>query len=294
MSTEYDIAISQLHKKRQTDKNFICPCHDDKEGSLSIHCGENGKVLINCFAGCSFNDIVKKLDLRPDKTNDTPIIINTYDYTNEAGELQYQVVRYHPKSFKQRRPDGNDWIWNLNGITPTLYHLPEVLQAIKDCKTIWIVEGEKDVDNLRKAGQVATTINGGASSKWPPSLIPQFLNATVAIIPDSDEPGRKYAQYVANLLFGWCSSLKIVNLPLKDVSDYLDSGKTIDNLLNICHNTSEYIPSGIVTREEFNELRGLCIYTMRHLLWEKKESNKERTNTNYIYTSIIEDEKSNG
>lgn len=32
----------------------MCPCHEDQSPSLSIRLGPSGKVLIHCFAGCSF------------------------------------------------------------------------------------------------------------------------------------------------------------------------------------------------------------------------------------------------
>lgn len=276
---EIDVALSRLEGVRKIAGGWQakCPCHDDKHQSLSVAEKDN-KIMLYCHAGCQFNDIIKALDLLPDRTSDTPIITNTYDYTDSDGNLLYQVVRYHPKSFRQRRPDPDhrgEWLWNLNGITPTLYKLPETLQGIANHQLIFIVEGEKDADNLHHAGQIATTINGGASSKWPPELIPQFLGARVVIIPDNDEPGRKYANYVGNLLYGWCSSLKIVTLPVKDVSDYLDSGKTIDNLLNICHNTDEYIPSGVITRDEFNSWRGVNQYLWKLLLKQKHYKNKK-------------------
>ena len=41
-------------------------------------------------------------------------IVATYDYTDGDGKLLYQVLRYDPKDFRQRRPDGNGgWIWKL-------------------------------------------------------------------------------------------------------------------------------------------------------------------------------------
>jgi len=65
------------------------------------------------------------------------------------------VVRYNPKGFSQRRPDGNnDWIWNMKGITPVPYRLPEIIQSIEP---VMIVEEEKDVENLRRMGFTATT-----------------------------------------------------------------------------------------------------------------------------------------
>lgn len=35
----------------------MCPCHEDQNPSLSIRLGPSGKVLIHCFAGCSFASV---------------------------------------------------------------------------------------------------------------------------------------------------------------------------------------------------------------------------------------------
>jgi hypothetical protein len=37
-----------------------------------------------------------------------------YDYVSRDGEVLYQVVRYEPKDFRQRRPYCDDWAWGLN------------------------------------------------------------------------------------------------------------------------------------------------------------------------------------
>src|SRR5712692_7974015 len=92
-----------------------CPAHEDKKPSLSIH-ERDGKILLHCHAGCATEKIVatagfKICDLF---TEGKPRrgIAATYDYTNERGDLMFQVVRLVPKSFKQRRPDGRGrWIW---------------------------------------------------------------------------------------------------------------------------------------------------------------------------------------
>jgi DnaB-like helicase C terminal domain len=86
--------------------------------------------------------------LKPDAGNACPEIVATYDYTNENGQLVFQVVRYEPKTFKQRRPDGNGgWIWGLNGIERVLYNLPKVLQA----QIIYVCFSE-DTEILTSAG----------------------------------------------------------------------------------------------------------------------------------------------
>ena len=73
-------------------------------------------------------------------------------------------MRYEPKDFSQRRPDGNGgWIWKnlFKDVKPILYRLPEVVNA----NEVLIVEGEKDCDNLSELGFVATTCPMGAK-KW--------------------------------------------------------------------------------------------------------------------------------
>ena len=47
-----------------------------------------------------------------------------YDYTDAGGTVLYQVLRYeNPKTFRQRRPGGNGWIWKLDE-RRVLYRLP--------------------------------------------------------------------------------------------------------------------------------------------------------------------------
>ena len=54
-------------------------------------------------------------------------IVQVYDYVDADGALLYQTVRYEPKDFRQRRPDGNGgWIWK-GPERPVPYRLPELL-----------------------------------------------------------------------------------------------------------------------------------------------------------------------
>lgn len=41
-----------------------CPAHEDKSPSLSIREKDDGKVLINCFAGCGAIDVLDALGLQ--------------------------------------------------------------------------------------------------------------------------------------------------------------------------------------------------------------------------------------
>ena len=40
-----------------------CPAHCDREPSLSIGLGEEGQILLNCFAGCPLDKIVEAMGI---------------------------------------------------------------------------------------------------------------------------------------------------------------------------------------------------------------------------------------
>jgi DNA primase len=128
-----------------------------------------------------------------------------------------------PKDFRQRQPGSNgNWIWNLKGIEPVLYRLPEVLKA----DFILICEGEKDADNLSDIGFTATTSPMGAK-KWRPGYNDSLKGKDVVLIPDNDNEGREHMARVAQSLNGNAKSLKWIDLPdlpsKGDVSDFITS-----------------------------------------------------------------------
>ncbi|MGE3699713.1 MAG: hypothetical protein AB7G08_13030, partial [Hyphomicrobiaceae bacterium] len=83
-------------------------------------------------------------------------VLERYDYRDEHGMLRYQVERFEPKRFRQRRlgPEGG-WVYNLNGVEALPYRLPEIVDAISLRRPIVIVEGEKDADALARHGIAA-------------------------------------------------------------------------------------------------------------------------------------------
>ncbi|CCF84135.1 AAA family ATPase [Nitrolancea hollandica] len=240
-----------LHSVRSNGSGFKarCPGHDDREASLSIHEGDDERILLKCFAGCEAPDIVDALGLtmadlypeRPESSNghrprQPRRIVATYPYYDETGELLYEAVRYEPKDFKQRRPDGvGGWAWNLQGVRRVLYRLPELLAASSG-RWVLVTEGEKDVDRLLSLGFVATTCPQGAG-KWRDEYSEALRGRYVAIIPDNDDPGRRHAEQVARSLYGVVTEVRIVTLPglpdKGDVSDWLDNGGTPEQLKRI-------------------------------------------------------------
>ena len=204
------------------------PAHEDRTASLGIGVGEDGRLLLHCFAGCALEAILRGLnfamtDLFPDREGRQ--IRAIYDYGDAERTLLRQVLRYEPKHFKQRRPDSTGgWIWNVEGVPDTLYRLPDIPRGATSC---FIVEGEKDVERLLALREEATT-NAGGAGKWRDAHTQQLVEAgvqAVVILPDQDEPGRRHAESVADSCHRAGLAVRVLALPglteKQDVSDWL-------------------------------------------------------------------------
>ena len=164
--------------------------------------------------------------------------IATYDYADAKGEFLFQVVRYEPKTFRQRRrvvkldgtSAGISWEYNIKGVSRVLYRLPNVMAA----DSILLVEGEKDVENLTKLGFVATCNPGGACNhpgKWLKNYTESLEGKRVAILPDNDTPGGKHAEIVVQAIRHRVKELRIVKVPTgKDASDWIAAGATRETI----------------------------------------------------------------
>ena len=153
-----------------------------------------------------------------------PQIVATYDYSDEAGKLLFQCVRYEPKDFRQRRlDDKGGWIWNMDGVRRVLYRLPEINKS----QTVCIAEGEKDVDNLRELGFTATTNPLGAK-KWRDEFSEVLRGKDVIIFGDEDKDGREHVKRVKKSLQGKANSITQIKFPGHDISDCIKSFPSLD------------------------------------------------------------------
>ena len=159
-------------------------------------------------------------------------VIATYDYRAEDGSLLFQVQRFEPKKFVQRRPNGDGWEYKVQGTRQGPYRLPELVASPLSA-SVYIVEGEKDADRLAALGLVATC-NAGGAGKWKSCYSEHLKDRTVILIPDNDDAGREHVQKVAKSLKGIAAHIRIMELPglpeKGDVSDWLDAGGTREQL----------------------------------------------------------------
>jgi ribosomal protein L37AE/L43A len=185
--------------------------------------------------------------------NDLGFIKATYDYCDESGKRLFQVLRFEPlnqpKTFRQRSGP-NQKKWSIKGVRLVLYRLPELIAATKAGETICIVEGEKDVETLRKHGLAATTNPMGAEIPWRPEYSEMLRDADVVICGDNDGPGRDHAQDVARSLCGVAKRVRVLDLAehwpeieeSDDVTDWFEAGHTREELLALMASAPEFEP----------------------------------------------------
>ena len=212
-----------------------CPAHQDSNPSLTVSRGDRQNIVLHCFAGCTPQSVLDALQLRWQDLADEPVTSEpvTYLYEDQNGLPLYRVVRTPDKKFWQQRLDlaSGEWVNGLGGLDRTLYRLPEVVAGIAERKVIWICEGEKDVDRLRRQGCIATCNSGGAG-KFTEQMADLLVGAQfVNIVADNDEPGQAHATRISELLTERSVSHDVW-LPLegKDVSDHLNRGHLLEQL----------------------------------------------------------------
>ncbi|QQS33997.1 MAG: AAA family ATPase [Acidobacteriota bacterium] len=248
-----DDLVSRFKNIRKLPNGFMvrCPAHADSTPSLSISEGVDGRLLLKCFAGCSNTSILAAIELqikdlfpasgnsqngRKAATSDASSFVRKikaiYPYFNADGTLLFENIRYEPKDFRQRRPDGNGgYVYNLQGVERVPYRLPELLSALRNPEPeIWFTEGERDADNLHSLGFMATSFKN-----WKPEFNRYIRGCHSVIFRDNDKVGLNQATEAARLIFEVARSVKMIDLfpgsPEfgQDVSVWIDN-KSADGL----------------------------------------------------------------
>lgn len=235
-----------------------CPIHEadgrSHQKSLTVREGDRVPVVVHCHAGCDSKALLNILGLHT--TPPTANIPTIYSYRTAEGHEVRQKLRYkrpgQPKDFRIRHQDAGRWVYKAGTGPAVLYRLPEVKAAIAGRNTIYCCEGEKDADRLIELGLTATTnIEGaaqpGQTPKWRRDYTEQLTGAAcVVLLPDNDPQGRAHMAHIGQQLIGKVQEIVVVDLgkldpELKakgDVSDWLDAGHTVEELLEQVARTS--------------------------------------------------------
>lgn len=223
--------------------NVRCPCHDDKEASLSISKGKIHETVLKCHANCNYIDILAEVGLTEnDLYNDSrtkqeknlltkieryvnKLIEAIYDYKDANGKYLYSKIRFVGKHIRYAVIDKKNDSFTMvkpKGVY-SLYNLPAAIKAIKKGYPVYITEGEKDVDTLKDLGFTAVT--AGSVSDWRSEFAHYFTGARVVILPDNDAPGLELKDKILKSLRAFAHSIKVVitsQAEHGDVTDYLE------------------------------------------------------------------------
>lgn len=184
-----------------------------------------------------------------------------YDYLDENGVLLFQVGRDAAKQFPVRFPTADPYNWRKtqradDRMVP--YRLPELIRSRKRGETVYVVEGEKDADNLFAFGYAATTTKGGTGAKkvWTTEFVSEFFGEAerVVVLCDNDEAGRKAGRERAILLCGVVADVRLIEaLPgvaqKGDISDWIaanpDDHEAFDKIVA---GTARFVPPVVPDR----------------------------------------------
>jgi transposase len=248
--------LPKLSGVRKGGNGYVarCPSHDDKHQSLSLS-ESDGRILINCFAGCTAKEIANKLGLSFSDLFDKRItkpgfytlghsenrinnvkhpswfvtapgkrIQTVYQYRDADGTLLYENVRFFPKDFRQRQFDAKGKaVWSLEGVKRVPYRLTQLIEC--GLSQVFLCEGEKDADALRDLGFTSSSFKS-----WREEFNHYILGKDVIIVSDHDLPGQKQAEEAARIAVKAAKTVKMLDLfaerelPEKngpDVSDYI-------------------------------------------------------------------------
>lgn len=264
--------IGRRVKLKRVGREFVglSPFSDEKTPSFTVndekqfyHCFSTGKhgdaiEFVRETEGLSFSDAVDKLASETGVTQAIPAkpktektgakkLVAEYIYRDRDGQPYHKVDRYEfdggGKTFTQYHWSVIDELWISGaGSNPSIpYNLPSIIAAHDD--PIWLVEGEKNADDLIALGLTATTARGG-STAFPttPDFAVWFDGATVYALPDNDEPGQKWLQRVKTAV-PHVVVVTIPGLPHKgDVSDWLAAGGTVEQLKRMAEYRHESEP----------------------------------------------------
>ena len=287
----------QIQKRYGDKAQARCPCHDDKQASLTITKGRRS-ALLHCHAGCNFEDIIqsvglKKQDLyfeeRPPGSSwrayvqgrEHKRIEAVYNYVSSAnGEYAFTKIRMQDKRMIYGVLCNNRFSYGLNGrhrkdLKSVYGDLKALNKAIAENNPVFIPEGEKDVDTLTKRGYTAITYGG--VNDWQSDFATLFKGAEIYILADNDEPGRKVANAILSDLKGIAKSVKVIvpvpDIPKADISDYFEAGHSNEEFERlIAENTAV---TDITTGDSVPKGTPLNLDDVRQMLMYKVEYDKD-------------------
>ena len=236
MSNPIDMVIAALEqtdcKPRKSGHGWTakCPSHEDRNPSLSVGVGTDGRALLTCHAGCSLSAVVSALGLTEcdlfeacatnnpngqpartagptwpsveaaiaDLTRTKGPLSASWTYRNVNDDPVGAVLRWDLDSGEKEilplARVGDGWSLKAMHASRPLYNLAGVMRTDR----VIVCEGEKAADAAISCGLVATTSPGGSNAAAKTDWLP-LTGKDFVILPDHDDAGEKYVDDVYDL-----------------------------------------------------------------------------------------------
>jgi len=255
----------QLGNAKKVNGQWLASCpvpghgrgNGDKNPSLSISEGPDGKALFHCHGGCDQGSVFSTMRERGflpelEGRNVEPLALikpitrqleQEWHYSDEEG-----VTLFIKQRFRTADAKGKDYKLikvdeagrrhaTLGDARIVPYKLPELRDAVSKGRYVYLTEGEKAADAIISLGSVATSSHAG-SGTWPDAITEYFAGANVVILPDNDTPGWKYAKKAAAKLLPVAKSIRVVDLGGEEQGDdayewIYSQGKTRQDLADL-------------------------------------------------------------
>lgn len=266
---------------------------------LGLHLDFENKKTNNKLEGF-LNFIRERLNIYKNSKGEEHFLEDFYIYLDEEKKPIYLKIKYRNKINKSKKYfSTKSLIENEKGYKygtsedfdkskKVLYNLPDVVKAIQRDEWIFFVEGEKDADTLKNLHLNATTIY---TKRWNEEYSNTLKNAKVAFIGDSGKAGEEFKDFVTDHLKKCCKSLKIINLPgldkigdgkNKDVTDWLESGKSKDELFKLLKQSLDLLNKFELQQDD----KGIYEINLKKDLEDFKEERRYLTNFKLINATI--------
>jgi len=193
-----------------------CPAHDDREPSLSLSEGDDGRALLHCHAGCPTEHILAAvgLELRELFPAAEPLRhprhgapSQVWAIRDKEGRLFAHQVRF---DIDHGQGQGKAVLWHRYGrwslqgtpLAEAPLYGSERIESFDPATPVFLHEGEKAADAGRRGGLQSLGTVTGASGTPGPEALEVLRGFKVILWPDHDTPGREHMARVAKALVG--------------------------------------------------------------------------------------------
>lgn len=235
---------------------FCCLYHLDKNASAYLARGKIRPVGYCHVCGKIYSRLSKDAGIRKQfipswrtyiERREKRRIEAVYNYVSCNGLYAYTKIRLEEKKLLYGIVENERFSYGLPSNRPkksyrAIYgNIKAIQRAIQGGQPIFIPEGEKDCDTLKRQGYTAFTYGG--ATDWQPELAELVKGANVIILADNDDPGIKVANTILRDIQAVVKSAKIIipmpDQPKADITDYFEAGHTKQEFEQMINNVTE-------------------------------------------------------